>query len=49
VTDAERKKLEKEIQGLEARLRWDHISEGMKSVYERRIDEIKMQLKGPPW
>ncbi len=45
MTDAERKRVEKEIQGLTARLRWDHISEGVKQTYALRIDELKKQLE----
>ncbi len=46
MTDEEKKKLEKEIQGLTARLRWDHISEGVKQTYQMRIDVLREQLKG---
>lgn len=46
MTDAERKRIEKEIQGLEAKLRWDHISDGVKAGYQARIDELRARLKG---
>ena len=45
LSDAERKHLAKEIQGLEAKLRWDHISDGVKAAYERRIEELQRRLK----
>jgi hypothetical protein len=45
MTDAERKQIEKEIMGLKARLRWDHISAGIKETYELRIAEIEERLK----
>lgn len=45
MTDAERKKVEKEIQGLQAKLRWDHISDGIKVGYERRIEDLQRRLK----
>lgn len=46
MTDTERAKLEKEIQGLKAKLKWDHISDGIKQGYEARIEEIREKLKG---
>jgi hypothetical protein len=45
MTEAERAKLEKEIQGLTAKLRWTHIPEALKDVYRTRIDELKSKLK----
>lgn len=44
MTPAERAKLEKEIIGLTARLRWDHISQSLKNVWEERIREIRVRL-----
>jgi hypothetical protein len=46
VTDAEKKQIEKEIQGLKAKLRWDHISDGIKETYELRIAELQARLQG---
>lgn len=46
MTDAERKQLEKEIQGLKAKMRWDHISPGIKETYALRIAELEAKLKG---
>lgn len=46
MTDAERKKVEKEIQGLEAKLRWDHLSDGVKASYRERIAALQRQLAG---
>jgi hypothetical protein len=47
VTDAERKQIEKEIMGLKAKLRWDHISDGIKQTYEIRIAELQAKLANP--
>jgi hypothetical protein len=44
VTDRERLLLEKEIMGLTARLRWDHVSEHVKDVWRERIQEIRIRL-----
>lgn len=46
MTDKERAKVEKEIQGLKAKLKWDHISDGIKAGYEARIEELREKLKG---
>lgn len=46
MTDAERKQIEKEIQGLMAKLRWSHIGDGAKAHYGVRIEELKAKLKG---
>lgn len=46
MTDAERKQIEKEIQGLKAKLRWTHISADAKRGYEARIAELEARLKG---
>ncbi|MES3012617.1 MAG: hypothetical protein V4750_02670 [Pseudomonadota bacterium] len=46
MTDDERKKLKKEIQGLEAKLKWDHVSDGVKAGYEARIAELRRKLEG---
>jgi hypothetical protein len=45
VTDTERQQIEKEIQGLTAKLRWEHISEALKDVYRARIEDLKAKLK----
>ena len=45
MTDAERKKLEKEAAGLRAKLRWDHMSEGLKAVWRERIAQIEGMLR----
>lgn len=44
MTPTERAKLEKEIMGLTARLRWDHVSQSLKNVWEERIREIRARL-----
>ncbi len=46
MTDAERKQIEKEIQGLTARLRWTHIDAGTRHTYELRIELLKAKLQG---
>jgi hypothetical protein len=45
ISEAERKKIEKEIQGLEAKLRWDHVSDGVKAGYEARIAELQRRMR----
>ena len=40
MTDDERKRLEKELRGLKARLNWDHISGSQRLAYEERIAYI---------
>lgn len=45
MTDLERKKLEKEAAGLRAKLRWDHMAEGLKAVWRERIAEIERMLR----
>jgi hypothetical protein len=45
MTDPDRRLLEKEIQGLKAKLKWDHISEGVKFGYALRIAELEKKLK----
>ncbi len=37
-------KIEKEISGLTAKLKWTHITEALKDVYRQRIEELKAQL-----
>lgn len=44
MTDKERAQLKKEILGLTARLRWDHVSEAMKDVWRARIADIRIRL-----
>ncbi len=46
MTDTERKQLEKEIQGLRAKLRWTHITSDAKKGYEARIAAIETRLRG---
>lgn len=46
MTDQERKKIEKEIQGLSAKLRWEHMGEAIKDTWRARIEELKERLKG---
>jgi hypothetical protein len=48
MTEAERKKAEKEILGLTAKLRWDHVAPHLKVVWEERIAQIKESLKVDP-
>lgn len=45
MTDKERALLEKELVGLEAKLRWDHVGEGIKEVWRTRILEIRIKLQ----
>ncbi len=48
VTDAERarrKAMEKEIMGLSAKLRWDHMAESVKDVWRARIAELEELLR----
>lgn len=45
MTEAERKQIEKEIQGLRARLRWDHVTDGIRETYQLRIAELEAKLK----
>jgi len=44
MTPTDRAQLEKEIQGLTARLRWEHIGNGLKEVWRMRIEELKARL-----
>lgn len=44
MTESDHAKLEKEITGLTARLRWDHVSEAIKDVWRQRIQEIRARL-----
>ncbi len=43
--ELDRKKLEKEIQGLTAKLKWSHIPESLKDVYRIRIKDLEGELK----
>lgn len=45
MTEAERKKIEKEIQGLTAKLNWEHLDESLKENYRARITYLLGQLK----
>lgn len=45
MTPSDRAKLEKEIMGLTARLKWDHVGDGLKEVWRQRIEEIKARLE----
>lgn len=40
----ERKQIEKEIMGLSAKLRWEHMDEGLKDVWRARIAELREKL-----
>lgn len=44
MTDKERAALEKEIMGLTARLKWDHVGEGIKETWRMRIEDIRIRL-----
>lgn len=44
MTDKERALLEKEIMGLTAKLRWDHVSEALKDTWRERIADIRIRL-----
>lgn len=44
MTDTERKQIEKEIQGLRAKLKWTHIADSVKQGYEARIAELEKRL-----
>ncbi len=43
LTEKDRARVQKEIQGLEAKLRWPHIEEGVKDVYRARIAALHRQ------
>jgi hypothetical protein len=45
MTEQERKQAEKEITGLKAKLRWAHISDGIKETYRIRIEALEARLK----
>lgn len=45
MTDEERKWLEKEIQGLTARLKWDHVEETTKENWRQRLRELVARLE----
>jgi hypothetical protein len=45
MTEAERKKTEKEILGLKAKLRWDHVAPHLKEVWQERIEKLSEALK----
>lgn len=40
-----KERLQKEIQGLQARLRWVHIGEEAKDTYRKRIEYLKEKIK----
>jgi hypothetical protein len=40
------KKIEKEIQGLKAKLKWDHLADGVRKTYEERLAELERKLTG---
>ena len=44
LTEKERARIQKEIQGLEAKLRWPHIDDGVKDVYLARIEAQRARL-----
>jgi hypothetical protein len=45
IPEIDRSLLEKEIQGLNAKLNWTHIAEPLKDVYRLRITELQEKLK----
>lgn len=45
MTDLERKRLEKEIQGLTAKLEWDYVDESLKENWRQRIFELQAKIK----
>ena len=45
MTDDERKRYEKEMRGLKARLNWDHISGSQRMAYEERIAYIESIIR----
>jgi hypothetical protein len=45
IPEANRARLQKELLGLTAKLKWDHVSPGMKEVWQARIDAIREELK----
>ena len=45
IPETDRKLIEKEIQGLSAKLKWTHIGEPLKDVYRLRITELQEKLK----
>lgn len=40
-------KTEKEILGLSAKLRWEHVPEHLKEVWRERIEQLKRELNAP--
>lgn len=44
MTPEQRKRIEREIQGLKAKCRWDHISPEAKKDYEKRVAELQERL-----
>lgn len=44
LSELERKRVEREIMGLKARLRWAHLDDVARSGYEARIDELREKL-----
>jgi hypothetical protein len=48
MTDTERKRVEKEIMGLQAKLRWDHVADHLKETWRERIVELKERLRANP-
>lgn len=46
MTDAERKKIQKEIDGLTAKLRWEHLGAGVLETYRIRIEALRERLAG---
>lgn len=45
MTDLEKKRIQREIQGLKAKCKWDHVSDGVKFGYALRIAELEKKLK----
>lgn len=43
--ETDRKAIEKEIRGLMAKLKWDHMAEPLKAVWRERIRELEEALR----
>lgn len=46
IPEIDRKAIEKEIMGLLAKCRWEHMPESLKDTWRARIDELKEKLRG---
>lgn len=45
IPEMDRKMIQREIQGLMAKLRWEHMAEPLKDTWRVRIAELKERLK----